>query len=84
MLQINIQGFIIEVYLDEWYDNEMEDEIDPDRPFRFLPEPHIEGPAIVHVFDTDLTYSIVGLTNGKFVVSSNKVKINNRLILHVL
>ena len=38
-------------------------------------EPNIEGPASCHVFDTDLSFSIVGLNNGKFVVNSNKVKI---------
>ena len=38
-------------------------------------QPHIEGPADVYAFDTNLSFSIVGLTNGKFVVNSNKVKI---------
>ena len=70
--------FLIDVYLDEWNDNEMEDamvvpaEEEPD-----LTQPHIEGPAIVHAFDTDLSYSIVGITNGKWTVNSNKVKINS-------
>lgn len=67
---------IIQVYLKEWYDNEMEDKMieeladEPD-PMK----PHIEGPADVYAFDTNLSFSIVGLTNGKFVVNSNKVKI---------
>lgn len=67
---------VMEVYLDEWYDNEAEDAMisivaeEPD-----LMKPHISGPAVCHVFDTDLSFSIVGLSNGKFVVNSNKVKI---------
>lgn len=67
---------VMEVYLKEWYDNEIEDEMRPveeDSPS--LMEPHIEGPATCHVFDSDLSYSIVGLDNGEFVVNSNKVKI---------
>jgi hypothetical protein len=69
---------VMEVYLKEWYDNEIEDYIQPieeDQPS--LMEPHIEGPAIVKVFDTDLSFSIVGLSGGEFVVNSNKVKIKN-------
>lgn len=67
---------VMEIYLKEWYDNEIEDEMRPveeDSPS--LMEPHIEGPATCHVFDSDLSYSIVGLDNGEFVVNSNKVKI---------
>jgi len=69
---------VMEIYLKEWYDNELEDEMRPveeDSPS--LMQPHIEGPASCHVFDTDLSYSIVGLDNGEFVVNSNKVKIKN-------
>ena len=69
---------VMEIYLKEWYDNELEDEMRPveeDSPS--LMQPHIEGPASCHVFDTDLSYSIVGLNNGEFVVNSNKVKIKN-------
>lgn len=68
--------FLIDVYLDEWNDNEMEDnkqEVVPDEPDPMVP--HIEGPCIVNGFDTDISYSIVGLTSGKFTVNSNKVKI---------
>jgi hypothetical protein len=67
---------IIEVYLDEWYDNTAEDNMivekaeEPD-----LMQPHIEGPHIVHVFDENISYSIVGFNSGKFVVNSNKIKI---------
>lgn len=69
---------IIEVYLDEWYDNPMEDamiqeeDLPPD-----ITQPYIQGPSAVHVFDTDISYSIVGFTNGKFVVNSKAVKINS-------
>lgn len=67
---------LIQVYLDEWYDNEMEDnmavaEADEPNPM----QPHIEGPRTVYIYDTNLSYSIVGLTTGEFIVNSNKVKI---------
>ena len=67
---------IIQVYLDEYFDNEAEDNMEPiklDEPDPMVP--HIEGPAACYVFDTNLSYSVVGVKNGKFVVSSNKVKI---------
>ena len=67
---------LIQVYLDEWYDNEMEDNMavdEVDEPD--LMQPHISGPATVYVYDTNLSYSIVGLTSGEFVVNSDKVKI---------
>jgi hypothetical protein len=67
---------VIEVYLKEWYDNEAEDAmIQPEAEEPDLMQPHIEGPASCHVFDTNLSFSVVGLNNGKFVVNSNKVKI---------
>lgn len=67
---------VMEIYLKEWYDNELEDEMRPvEEDLPSLMEPHIEGPATCHVFDSDLSYSIVGLDNGEFVVNSNKVKI---------
>lgn len=67
---------VMEVYLNEWYDNKAEDAmIQPEAEEPDLMQPHIAGPAVCHVFDTNLSYSIVGLSNGKFVVNSNKVKI---------
>ena len=80
---------IIEVYLDEWYDNEAEDASVPiEEKEEDLMQPHIDGPAIVNVFDSDLSYSIVGYTSGKFVVNSNKVKIvsstNNSCVIDIL
>ena len=69
---------IMEVYLDEWYDNEAEDAmIEPEEEVPDLMVPHIEGPADVHVYDENCVFSIVGLTNGEFVVNSTKVKINS-------
>lgn len=80
---------IIEVYLDEWYDNEAEDAMIPDEEEKpDIASPHIEGPLSCYVFDTNLSYSIVGLNNGKFVVNSNKVKIisstENSCIIDIL
>ena len=67
---------IMEVYLDEWYDNEAEDaSISPEEEIPDLMQPHIEGPATVNVYDENLSYSIVGYELGAFAVSSNKVKI---------
>ncbi len=68
---------IMEVYLDEQYDNTPEDNmVKPDEEIPDIMAPHIEGPAEVNVWDENISYSIVGLTSGKFTVSSNKVKIN--------
>ena len=67
---------VIDVYLKEWYDNEDEDNMQPvEVGEQDLMTPHIEGPAICYAFDTNLSFSIVGLNNGEFVVNSNKVKI---------
>lgn len=67
---------IIQVYLGEWFDNGAEDDmvIEPAE----VPnpkEPHILAPADIYVFDTNVSFSIVGLSGGKFVVNSDKVKI---------
>ena len=70
------QDGIIEVYMEEYFDNEMEDAmvepvvIEPDKM-----HPYIDGPQIVRPFDTNLSYSIVGTSSGAFVVNSNKVKV---------
>ena len=67
---------VMEVYLKEWYDNEMEDNMrEEEEPQPNLMQPHIEGPARCYVFDTNLSYSIVGISGGEFVVNSSKVKI---------
>ena len=68
--------FLIDVYLDEWNDNDMEDqEIDPTPDEPDVTQPYIDGPRLVYGYDTDLSYSIVGITNGQWTVNSNKVKI---------
>ena len=38
-------------------------------------KPYIDGPQLVRPYDTNLSYSIVGISGGKFVVNSSKVKI---------
>lgn len=66
---------IMEVYLKEWYDNEMEDaEVPIEEPQANPMEAHIEGPANIYPYDIK-EYSIVGISSGEFVVNSNKVKI---------
>ena len=68
----------MEVYLDEWYDNEAEDAmVVEEAEVPDLMIPHIEGPADCHVFDENLSYSIVGYKQGTFTVNSSKVKINS-------
>lgn len=68
---------IIEVYLKEYADNEMEDamvqeeEIIPD-----VELPYIDGPQFVYPYDESVVYSIQNLSGGKFVVNSSLVKIN--------
>lgn len=70
------QDGIIEVYLEEYFDNSMEDvAVDTEIIEQDTTQPYIEGPAIVHGYDTNLSYSIVGLTSGEFVVNSDKVEI---------
>ena len=69
--------FLLDAYLDEWNDNDMEDqEIDPTPPAPDPMQPYIDGPRMVYGYDTNLSYSIVGFTNGTWTVNSNKVKIN--------
>lgn len=80
---------IMEVYLDEWYDNEAEDaSIPPVEEVPDLMSPHIEGPASVDVYDENLSYTVVGYKEGNFTVSSSKVKINsvteNSCVLSIL
>lgn len=71
------QDGIIEVYLEEFFDNEMEDEmIEPEIIPPDTTKPYIDGPQIVRPYDVNLSYSIVGTTGGKFVVNSSKVQIN--------
>ena len=72
------QEGIIEVYLEEYFDNDMEDaEVPVEIVEQDTTQPYIDGPQLVRPYDTNLSYSIVGLKGGKFVVNSNKVIINN-------
>lgn len=72
------QRGVIEVSLIEYFNNDMEDAvvgpeiIQPD-----TEQPYIDGPQVVNVYDTDLTYEIKNTTSGFWVVNSNKVKITN-------
>lgn len=67
------QPGIIEVYIEEYFDNEMEDVkadieiVEPD-----LAQPHIEGPQIVSPYDTNITYTLVGDVIGSFAVNEPK------------
>lgn len=71
------QNGLIEVYLEEYFDNTMEDNmvipeiIEPDKT-----KPYISGPTIVKPYDMNVTYKIMNYSlRGGFVVNSNKVKI---------
>lgn len=73
------QDGLIEVYLEEYFDNEMEDAmIEPEViDVTDTLDPYIDGPQIVRPYDTNLSYTIVGLDEGEFVVSSSKAKITS-------
>lgn len=71
------QPDIIEVYLEEYFDNEMQDAqtateiIEPDTTV-----PYIDGPLQVYPYDTDLSYSIQNTDiMGTWSVSNSKAKI---------
>lgn len=69
---------ILDIYLNEYFDNEDEEHmILPEIIVPDTQEPYIDGPQIVHVFDTNVTYTVKNITNGEFVVNSNKVKVIN-------
>lgn len=68
---------IIEVYLKEYADNAMEDAMAKEE--SVIPDislPYIDGPQVVDVYDESLVYTIKNLSNGKFVVNSSLIKIN--------
>ena len=72
------QKGVIEVVLGESFDNEMEDAAVA--PEIIIPDeelPHISGPQFIQVFDENVLYEIKNASNGKFVVNSSKVEINN-------
>lgn len=72
------QKGVIEVVLSEAFDNEMEDaEIAPEIIIPDEALPHISGPQFIKVFDENILYEIKNASNGKFVVNSSKIEINN-------
>lgn len=80
---------IIEVYLKEYADNKVEDEMIQPEETQFEPEDiYIDGPQIINAYDENISYTIRNLTGGQFVVSSSKVKIvktdNDSITLDVL
>ena len=85
------QGSIIEVYLEEFFDNSLEDEQIKKEPIIFgEEEPYIDGPQFVEPYQTEIKYSLVNNLNatGAFLISSKKVKIvnsdNNSCIINVI
>lgn len=68
---------IIEVYLKEWYQNTIQDEIEKENSGKDTTEeidktlPHIEGDAIVYPFD-EKEYQIVNAEGGEWIVSNEK------------
>ena len=85
------QGSIIEVYLEEFFDNSLEEEQIKKEPIIFgEEEPYIDGPQFVEPYQTEIKYSLVNNLNatGTFLVSSKKVKIvnsdNNLCIINVI
>lgn len=70
--------FLIDIYLDEWNDNAMEDASreggnqSPDEE----PEqgsPQIEGPSVVYGYDTNIPFSIVNMSDGTWSIDNSKV-----------
>lgn len=86
------QNGIIEVYFEEFFDNEMEDEMIDITPLPPSPEvPHITGPQVVEPWQKNIKYTLEGLSDdvtGEFVVSSSKVKIvemtNTSCVIEIL
>ena len=72
------QKGVIEVVLNEDFDNEMEDNmIQPVTIEKDKELPYIDGPQLVYAFDENILYTIKNTSQGTFVVNSNKVKITN-------
>lgn len=72
------QKGIIEVALNEHFNNEMEDNMVI--PEVFIPEedvPYIAGPQVVYAFDENIFYEVKNAEQGKFVVDCKEVKITN-------
>ena len=72
------QRGVIEVVLDEYFDNTMEDNmVIPEVVIPDQDAPHIHGPQFVEPYAENLLYIIRNANNGTFVVNSNKVELNN-------
>jgi hypothetical protein len=68
---------IIQVYLNEYADNAMEDSMVQEEPVNpDVEQPYIDGPQFVNVYDESIVYEIKNIAGGKFVVNSNLIKIN--------
>lgn len=71
------QPGLIEVYLEEYFDNEMEDAIiQPEIIKPDTSQPYVDGPQLVKPWDTNVSFAIVDKAGGEFVVDSSKVKIS--------
>jgi hypothetical protein len=67
---------VIDVYLNEYADNSMEDAaVEPEIVKPDPEQPYIAGPQVVNVYDTFVEYSIKNTSNGKFVINSSKIKV---------
>lgn len=83
------QDGIIEVHLNEYFDNEdMDNMVQPEIIEPDIELPYIDGPQLVNVYDINLSYEIKNASNGSFVVNSSKVKIEkadeNSCVLTIL
>ena len=69
--------FLIDIYLDEWNDNAMEDArvADPDDSGEqpSPQSPYIDGPSNVDPFDTSIPFAIVGLEGGIWCIDKGNV-----------
>lgn len=80
---------IIEVYLNEYADNPIEEDKVKEEEKKFSPEEaYIDGPQFINPYDENIVYTIKNSIGGRFIVNSNKVKIvesnDNSLTLNVL
>ena len=66
----------IQVYLDEYFDNEFEETSEIEEEVIIDDGvPYIDGPQNVTALDCSIVYQIKNISNGEFVVNSDKVKI---------
>ena len=80
---------IIQVYLNEYADNSMEDAmVQPEEIEQDTALPYIDGPQKVNVYDEAIVYNIQNITGGSFVINSKLVKIkesnDTSLVLDVI